>query len=131
MYIFDKSCKPITLKDTQISCLMYADDLVLLSETEQGLKDSLSKLLIYNEKWHLNINYKKSKTMIFQTRATKTLNITLNEQPIEEVKQFKSVSHDKYFLLLIKYFINSAISNICIQTIYILQRIVSFFTQIF
>ncbi len=48
--IFDKSCKPIFLNDTPINCLMYADDLMVLSETEEGLKSSLNKLSIYNEK---------------------------------------------------------------------------------
>lgn len=28
----------LTLNDTQIECLLYADDLVLLSPTEQGLQ---------------------------------------------------------------------------------------------
>ena len=52
-HIFDKSCKPILLKDTHINCLMYADDIVILSETEEGLKNSLNKLVICNEKLHL------------------------------------------------------------------------------
>ena len=88
-HIFDKSCKPILLKDTHINCLMYADDIVIMSETEEGLKNSLNKLVIYNEKWHLEVNHKKTKTMIFQARTLKKLNIVKNKQPIEDVKQFK------------------------------------------
>ena len=69
---------------------MYADDLLILSETEQGLKDSLNRLSIYNEKWLLKVNYNKSKTMIFHSRVTKKiLNIKLNNQPLEEVNQFR------------------------------------------
>ena len=70
-HIFDKSCNPIVLNNIKINSLMYADDLLILSETEQGLKDSLNRLSIYNEKWLLKVNYNKTKTMIFQSRVTK------------------------------------------------------------
>ena len=36
--IFDETCMPIYIVSTKINCLMYADNLVLLSETEEGLK---------------------------------------------------------------------------------------------
>ena len=68
---------------------MYADDIVLLSETEDELRNCLEKLMAYNEKWHLKLNHKKTKTMIFQAKYKKKLNIILNGHPLEEVKQFK------------------------------------------
>ena len=60
-----------------------------MSETEEGLKNSLNKLVIYNEKWHLEVKHKKTKSMIFQARTLKKLNMVINNQPIEDVKQFK------------------------------------------
>ena len=45
---------------------MYADDIVIMSETEEGLRNSLNKFVIYNEKWHFEVNHKETKTMIFQ-----------------------------------------------------------------
>ena len=87
--IFDKSCRAVTLNKTELNCLMYADDIVLLSETEDGLRNCLEKLMVYNEKWHLKLNHKKTKTMIFQAKYKKKLNIILNGHPLEEVKQFK------------------------------------------
>ena len=75
---------------------MYADDIVIMSETEEGLKNSLNKLVIYYEKWHLEINHKKTKTIIFQARTLKKLNMVINKQPIEDVKPFK------YLAILIK-----------------------------
>ena len=57
---FDKSCSPVMLEDLKINCLMYADDILLLSETEEGLKQCIDKLCLYNKKWRLNINESKS-----------------------------------------------------------------------
>ena len=45
---------------------MFADDLVILSETPVGLQNCLNKLENYIKKWKLEINLKKTKIMIFQ-----------------------------------------------------------------
>ena len=42
--IFNKSCSPVKLYDERISCLMFADDAVLLSETPEGLQHALGKV---------------------------------------------------------------------------------------
>ena len=50
--IFDifegKECRPVNLHNKPISCLMYADDLLILSETEDedGLTECLQRLYI-------------------------------------------------------------------------------------
>ena len=96
-YVVDKSCKHIFLKDTHIYCLMYADDIVILSETEEGLKNSLNKLVMHNEKWYFEVNHKKTKTMIFQAQTLKKVNMVINKQPIKDVKQFKYLGNIKYW----------------------------------
>ena len=35
--IFDSTCDPLIMGECKISCLQYADDLILLSESEHGL----------------------------------------------------------------------------------------------
>ena len=35
--IFDSTCDPLIMRECKISCLQYADDLILLSESEHGL----------------------------------------------------------------------------------------------
>ena len=57
---------PLRLEKETLSCLMYADDLVILSETAAGLQRSLDKLQKYTEQWDLQINQVKTKIMIFQ-----------------------------------------------------------------
>ena len=42
--IFDESCDPILLFDSPLSHLLYADDLVLMSNSKAGLQECLNKL---------------------------------------------------------------------------------------
>ena len=52
----------------KIFVLLYADDTVLLSETRDGLKQSLLALEMYCNQWKLSVNSEKTKIMIFQKR---------------------------------------------------------------
>jgi hypothetical protein len=51
--LFSSICDPVTLGDTKLSCLLYADDLVILSESESGLQCCIHKLEVYTRKWKL------------------------------------------------------------------------------
>ena len=56
----------IFLKEGEpINALMYADDLILISETETGLQNQLNKLSEYCKRWKLEVNTAKTKIMIF------------------------------------------------------------------
>ena len=59
---------------------MYADDVILLSENAQGLQSCLDKLQSYCDYWGLQVNIKKTKSLVFNNtgrlNATKfTLNL--------------------------------------------------------
>ena len=69
--IFDATCEPVTLFHYSVSALMFADDIVLVSETPSGLQSCLDKLDIYCKKWFLDINPEKSKIMIFNKSGRK------------------------------------------------------------
>jgi hypothetical protein len=87
--IFNEECKPVKLYDEKISCLMFADDIVLLSENADGLQLAMNKLNAYTEKWRLKINIEKSKLMIFnKTGRLLKEKFTLNKKIIENVKQY-------------------------------------------
>ncbi len=62
------SCPGLTLEGREIKCLLYADDLLLLSPHEEGLHQSLSNLEKYSNDWALPINMEKSKIMLFQKK---------------------------------------------------------------
>ena len=67
--IFDHSCRPVKNGSMNISCLMFADDIVLLSETKEGLQCGLQKLERYAKDWKMTVNKKKTKVMIVQSRG--------------------------------------------------------------
>ena len=48
-----------------LNCLLYANDLLLLSETENGLKECIARLGHHAKVWKLSANLKKTKFMVF------------------------------------------------------------------
>ena len=68
--VFDRlrnnNCDPVTFdEETHFSALAYADDIVLLSTTAEGLQKALDTTEQYCKEWKLNINHKKTKCMTF------------------------------------------------------------------
>ena len=81
----------ITLdEETKVNALMYADDLIILSDTKEGLQKQINKLLTFCTKWKLDVNVKKTKVMIFN-RGNKLIksDFHINNTLIENVKTFK------------------------------------------
>ena len=69
---------------------MYADDLIILSESASGLQNSLDKLKEYTEKWDLKINLKKTKIMVFSKGGRKnTIPFFLGTNTIELTTSYK------------------------------------------
>ena len=91
--IFDKvNSDPICLEYTKINCLIYADDLLLLSESENGLQSCLDSLVVYYECWKLKINVNKTKVMIFSKGKIKKENVSFsinNEHTCIVVDKYK------------------------------------------
>ena len=64
---------PVTLPNgLPLNCLLYADDLVLISRSAAGLQNQINLLHKYSEKWLLTTNLKKTKTVIFQKQNRKS-----------------------------------------------------------
>ena len=63
---------------------MYADDFILLSESEIGLQNCIKNLNVYNERWKMSINMKKTKILVFQKYGKKIKpNIYLGNNKVE------------------------------------------------
>ena len=62
--IFDKSCDPVVLNSNDYNCLLFADDMIIMSKSKVGLQNCLDKVSEYCESWKLNINVAKTKVMI-------------------------------------------------------------------
>jgi hypothetical protein len=90
--IFDFSyTELVSLNTTRLNCLLYADDLILLSESEKGLQSCLDSLNSYCNRWKLKINITKTKVMVFRKgkRKFSQFNFTTDSQHIEVVEKYK------------------------------------------
>jgi hypothetical protein len=57
---------PVVLNDKVINCLLYADNVILLSQTAEGLQSKLDKLLqSFCMDWCLDVNTAKTKVLVF------------------------------------------------------------------
>ena len=75
-----------------VYCLLYADDLILISSSAAGLQRQVNILHTYSDKWLLKINLKKTKTSIFQNQSRKSthdkFSFFLNRIPIDKASQY-------------------------------------------
>ena len=79
-----------TINSINIPCLFWADDLVLISTTKEGLQNQLNVVNEYCSDWKLTLNTEKTKTIIFnKTGATlKKHQINYGGELIKTVKYF-------------------------------------------
>ena len=90
--IFDESCAPVKLNNLDLNCLLWADDLVLFSQTAEGLQNSINKTKNFYDSLGLKINEKKTKIMVFnKTGLTlrKKHNFLLEGKPLEVTDQYQ------------------------------------------
>lgn len=57
---------PYEVQELSLFALMYADDMILFSESTKGLQAMLDTLLLYTCKWGLTVNIAKTKIMVFR-----------------------------------------------------------------
>jgi len=82
-----------TLCDAIISHLLWADDLVLMALDRETAQDQLDSLALFCNKWGLEINYSKTKTVIFNDTSKKKSytsqdTFTINSNHISVVEEY-------------------------------------------
>jgi predicted DNA-binding ArsR family transcriptional regulator len=92
-------CFPVQLIDTKLNCLLYADDLLLLSESKEGLQSCLDSLKANCDRWKLKVNLNKTKIMIFSKghKSFKKFHFFYNNLEIEIVEKYKYLGIIIYF----------------------------------
>ena len=87
----DKTDKGIRFGDHKVSLLMYADDVVIVAESEADLQCQLDCLYAWCKKWRLEINAEKTKVMHFtQSQSTiKRYNFNYGNSVISMTTQYK------------------------------------------
>ena len=81
----------IVVDHTPINCLIYADDLVIMSTSAEGLQECLNKLATYCNKWKLQVNLKKTKIILLNRQGSliKKHSFLFMSNNIEVTKQYK------------------------------------------
>ena len=89
--IFDGDIDSPKLDELFVHCLMYADDLVIMSLTEDGLQKKLNNLYAYCKEWDLIINTKKTQVMAMSNSIKECPNsiIRFGDETLEWVKTYK------------------------------------------
>ena len=73
---FKESKSPgVMLGNRTINCLMYADDLLIISPSPEGLQQSLNVIHRHAQQWKLKVNTKKSNIIIFSGNGQNKSNI--------------------------------------------------------
>ena len=78
------------VRDVKLSCLMFADDLVLLSSSASGLQCALDKLDEYCKVWQLSVNLSKTKVIVFNKggHQFKRFSFTYNGSMVDIVNEY-------------------------------------------
>ena len=81
----------IKIGDTTVSILLYADDIVLIAETETSLQKMLDTVYKWCQKWQLNINCSKTQIVHFRKKSERESNFEfkLGEKCIEKVNKYR------------------------------------------
>jgi len=78
-----------TLMGVMVPLLLYADDLILMSESAAGLQKQLDALASFCEERLLTVNLSKTKVVVFEHRQTDAPSFVLNDAVVERVESYK------------------------------------------
>ena len=92
---FDDQCDPVFLGDHPVHALMFADDVVILSQSAAGLRRAIQKTVNFFENINLSVNFDKSQIMIFNLRGV-LLDRDPDHQFIVNGKRMKIVKEYTY-----------------------------------
>lgn len=83
------SSEGIKVNGEIINNIRYADDTVIIADSEENLQRLLDKITDEGNRWGLRINTKKTKTMVISKQKNIRCNTLIYDRPIEQVSKFK------------------------------------------
>ena len=81
--------KGLNINGQDITNIRYADDTIILAESEQQLQHMIDKLGATCEQYGMAMNVKKTKTMIVEKTPEKQCEVNVKGQRLTQVKQYK------------------------------------------
>lgn len=80
---------PVVIGDISLNSVLYADDIVVLSNSQEGLQNSLNVLIDFCCSWKLDVNKQKSKIIVFNSNGkTHSKCFKSNNEYLETVKSY-------------------------------------------
>ena len=73
----------------KVVILLYADDVVLLADSQEELQKMLDAVAGFFKRWRLEVNLSKTKVMAFGVRAVGSMQTRWNGEVVEEVSEYK------------------------------------------
>ena len=84
------NCDPVVLGDMSLNSLSWADDLMLISTTTEGLQECLNKLYTYSLKWGLEKNVEKTKTMaLYKKKCNLAMPLAFGNSLLDNVESYE------------------------------------------
>ena len=90
---------PVEMRDLNLFVLLYADDMILFSETVVGLQNMLHTLSDYSKKWSLEVNVLKTKIVVFRNGGQ----LKVCEKWMYENQNIEIVDEFNYLGILLKF----------------------------
>ena len=78
----------IAIWDRRLQILLFADDMVLMAENEDGLRDLMTKVREYCTQWQLEVNVKKTKVMVVSKEGKETAEVKYGDDELDSVTEF-------------------------------------------
>ena len=80
-----------TLMGVMVPLLLYADDLILMSESASGLQKQLDALASFCEQRQLTVNLSETKVVVFEARQSDMCGFVLSGAVVEWVESYKDL----------------------------------------
>ena len=89
-HLKDKSADIVRINELQRFFLLFADDTVVFSESQEGLQLLLDRMLKYCNKWGITVNTDKTVVMVFKqgTRFQRQMCVYYNNHRLKTVSKF-------------------------------------------
>ena len=108
--IFDDS-DPIVLENVSFNSISWADDLLLMSTSKEGLQRCIDDLHGYCAKWGLEVNASKTKSMVLSKSHFVSENFRYGNADIECVKYIQYLGFSITYNLNLKYVMTDRIDK--------------------
>ena len=91
--VFDDTCDPVYVGASPVSCLLWADDCVVMSTSQAGLQRSMDRTVSHFTSLGLSVNTKKTKVLIFNPSGHgpskfSNINFFINNQVVEKCDSY-------------------------------------------